>query len=79
MDIASKTAIVTGASQGLGVSISSALVQKECRVFGIARSADSLNDLQQQLGERFIPVFLDITSQDDTTHWVKVKFQNLNT
>lgn len=74
MDVTSKTAIVTGASRGLGASISSALVQKECRVFGIARSADSLNDLQQQLGERFIPVVLDITSQDDITQWVKETF-----
>ena len=43
MNVKNATAIITGASRGLGASVSTALVREQCMVYGIARSADSLN------------------------------------
>ncbi len=64
MDIASKTAIVTGASSGIGASFSKALIDKGAKVYGLARSTDKLNQLQVHLGDSFIPVTMDITDHD---------------
>lgn len=74
MNLKSKTAIVTGASRGLGASISALLIQNKCRVFGIARSEDKLNKMQQKLGDLFVPVTLDITSQHEIASWVEETF-----
>ncbi|HET8839683.1 MAG TPA: SDR family oxidoreductase [Flavobacteriaceae bacterium] len=74
MNIASKIAVVTGASSGLGAACSKILVQKGARVYGLARSAERLNKLHSQLGERFIPVSLDITEQNKLREWVDKTF-----
>jgi len=78
MNLHNATAIVTGASRGLGASLSALLVREECTVYGIARSADKLNDMQQKFGTRFVPVGLDITSQSDITRWVNETFSDQN-
>ena len=36
-DLSNKTALVTGASSGIGLAITQALLQQQCRVIGIAR------------------------------------------
>jgi len=60
-----KTAVVTGASSGLGRGIATALLQAGAQVVGVARDAAKLAALQEQLGERFTPVAADAT--DPTT------------
>ena len=74
MDIHSKIAIVTGASSGLGASISQALIDDGATVYGLARNSDSLNSLQMELGNGFIPVVLDITQAPAIKKWIKDTF-----
>lgn len=74
MNLLNKTAIVTGASRGLGASISKLLVDKGVRVFGIARSANDLQVLKQHLGERFVPIVMDLRNRTEIEQFVKNTF-----
>lgn len=56
-----KTAFVTGASAGFGAAICRQLIADGYRVIGGARRADKLAQLEQELGENFIPLTLDVT------------------
>lgn len=58
-----KTAIVTGATQGIGKSIAIALLAEGCRVIAVGRSADKLAALKgaaPDAGERLLCEALDI-------------------
>lgn len=75
MKIQSKTAIVTGASSGLGAAISKALINEgAAKVYGIARSESKLKALQSELGSKFIPVVLDVTHHEDIKNWIAKTF-----
>lgn len=74
MNLQNKTAIVTGASIGLGLAISKALVQKGCTVYGISRSTDKLLTIQNELGNQFIPVSLDVSQKEMVKNWVNTTF-----
>lgn len=74
MDITSKTAIVTGASSGIGASFSKALIDKGAKVYGLARSTDKLNQLKEHLGDSFIGVTMDITDHDKIQQWIDTTF-----
>lgn len=78
MDIDAKTAIVTGASSGIGIDFSKALIEKGATVYGLARSTDKLQRVQQELGDQFIPVTMDITKHDDIDQWVEQTFSYEN-
>ena len=54
MNLDSKIAIVTGASSGIGAAFSKSLVESGSTVYGLARSTDKLNKLQNDLGDKFI-------------------------
>lgn len=69
MILTAKTAIVTGASSGLGAAIAKYLVQHKTRVFGLARSSDKLKTIEAKLGNLFFPVCLDITDQSAVSQW----------
>jgi NADP-dependent 3-hydroxy acid dehydrogenase YdfG len=58
------SAVVTGASRGFGLAIATALVADGRQVIGIARNAERLNAVRDELGERFTPLAADAT--DDT-------------
>ncbi|MCW9708895.1 SDR family oxidoreductase [Fodinibius salsisoli] len=75
MELTSKTAVITGASSGIGTAFSQALIEKGVTVFGLARSSDKLEKIQQKLGDSFIPVTLDITNHDTIDQWVNKTFQ----
>lgn len=47
------TAIVTGASRGFGRAIAASLVHQGADVVGVARSESQLNEVGQELGDRF--------------------------
>eukprot|EP01095_Lingulamoeba_sp_RSL-Kostka_P015184 TRINITY_DN68_c0_g1_i1.p1 TRINITY_DN68_c0_g1~~TRINITY_DN68_c0_g1_i1.p1 ORF type:complete len:349 (+),score=164.32 TRINITY_DN68_c0_g1_i1:94-1140(+) len=49
LDFTNKTAIVTGASSGLGIEICRALAGKNCRVFVGARNAEKANEVIEEL------------------------------
>ncbi len=58
------TAIVTGASRGFGRATAVALAGRGARVVGVARSTESLSQLGDQLGDRFVAVVADVTDPD---------------
>ena len=53
------TAIVTGASRGFGRGIATALTKVGARVVGVARDADALAEVREQLGGTFTAVTAD--------------------
>lgn len=55
------TAIVTGASRGLGRALAKALVAEGWTVVGDGRDADVLRAVAHELGSRFVPVAGDVT------------------
>lgn len=74
MDLKNKTAIVTGASSGIGAEFSKSLVDKGTKVYGLARRTENLKKIQESLGDLFIPVTLDITDMDAVNKWVDTTF-----
>ncbi|MDG5765937.1 SDR family NAD(P)-dependent oxidoreductase [Balneolales bacterium ANBcel1] len=74
MQLKGKTAIITGASSGIGAEFSKALVSKGCRVHGLARRSDRLEQIRSQLGELFIPVPLDVNNHTELEQWVDNTF-----
>nr|WP_220497995.1 SDR family NAD(P)-dependent oxidoreductase [Rhodopirellula sp. JC639] len=62
-------AVVTGASSGIGRSLSEQLVARQCRVIAVARRGDRLQDLADQIGrevadEMLLPIVGDVTAPD---------------
>jgi NAD(P)-dependent dehydrogenase (short-subunit alcohol dehydrogenase family) len=53
-------AIVTGASRGFGRATATALAYSGAHVVGVARSQRGLDELHEELGERFTPVVADV-------------------
>jgi NADP-dependent 3-hydroxy acid dehydrogenase YdfG len=56
-------AVVTGASRGFGRAIAGALTAAGFTVTGVARDTSALNEVRDELGERFIPVAGDATDE----------------
>ena len=54
--LAGTTAIVTGASRGFGRAIAAGLAAAGAHVVGVARGVTQLDELRDELGDRFTPV-----------------------
>ncbi|MCZ2394340.1 MAG: SDR family NAD(P)-dependent oxidoreductase [Chitinophagales bacterium] len=78
MILTNKTAIVSGASSGLGAAIAKALVQQGTKVYGIARNLKNLQQISDILGDQFIPVSLDISEVQAVTNWIDNTFSATN-
>ena len=74
MDINAKTAVITGASSGIGIDFSQALIDNGATVLGLARSTDKLKKVEQELGKQFKPVTMDITDHDAIEKWIDKTF-----
>ncbi|WP_069132902.1 SDR family oxidoreductase [Rhodohalobacter halophilus] len=74
MELLNKVAIVTGASSGIGTAFSKKLIDKGATVYGLARRLNKLEDIQSKLGEKFIPVQMDVTKHKDIEEWVNNQF-----
>jgi len=59
-------ALVTGASAGIGIAITEALVAKDCRVICSGRRRDRLEALAERLGENCHAVELDVADAGAT-------------
>lgn len=55
--------LVTGASAGFGRAIARDLVAAGYTVLGAARRFEALQSLQEELGEQFVPVLMDVTDK----------------
>ncbi|HET7360540.1 MAG TPA: SDR family NAD(P)-dependent oxidoreductase [Salinimicrobium sp.] len=78
MELNSKTAIVTGASRGLGKATASTLLAKGVKVYGIARNKKDLMAVQKELGENFFPVVQDIGNEGEIKKWIAATFSENN-
>jgi 3-oxoacyl-[acyl-carrier protein] reductase len=71
LDLKSRTAVVTGASIGIGRAIAKALALEGVRVVAVARRNDLLEELAQEVlaegGAAVIPVVQDVMQQDAAT------------
>lgn len=75
-----RVAIVTGASSGIGLATTLALLRRGCRVAMIARSADRLADVAESWGEQAIVLAVDVRDREalqrqihaGIEHWGKV-------
>ena len=76
MDIKGKVAVVTGASSGIGSEFCRKLVVLGATVYGLARRKKRLNELQDELGDRFIPVKMDVTEYGSIENWVEKTFSD---
>jgi NAD(P)-dependent dehydrogenase (short-subunit alcohol dehydrogenase family) len=61
--LAGSTAIVTGASRGLGRGIAAALLGAGAHVVGVARTGASLDVVRDELGDAFEPVVADAADE----------------
>ena len=60
MNLQGAAAVVTGASLGIGLAVSEALVARGARVCGLARNAQRLTDVATRLGAAFIAQPCDV-------------------
>ena len=60
----SLTVFVTGATAGFGRAIAERLVRDGHRVIAAGRRAERLDALHADLGERLLPVVLDVTDTE---------------
>lgn len=60
-----KVALVTGASSGIGESISRELVHRGWIVFGVARTENKLEQMRNELGDAFKPMVCDVSLKDN--------------
>ena len=73
MQLAEKTAVVTGASRGIGLALARLFAARGAHVYGLARSEDDLQQIRDVLGERFHPVVCDVRDSDS----VQAAFQTI--
>lgn len=59
-----KDVVVTGVSTGIGLGTTKVLVSNGFRVFGSVRKQADAERLQQEFGDGFVPLLMDITDAD---------------
>jgi len=78
-EILGRTAIVTGASSGLGVTFAETLAESGVDVVIAARRYDKLVEVAkrlERLGRRIIPVQTDVTKEEDVDRMVRTAMEN---
>ncbi len=73
-DLTGKVAVITGASQGLGVSYARGLAKAGCDLVITARNTEKLQKVAaevEKFGHRVLPVKMDVTAPKDVENAVK--------
>jgi NAD(P)-dependent dehydrogenase (short-subunit alcohol dehydrogenase family) len=81
LDISGHTAMVTGATSGIGYSILRCLVSEGTNVVAVARSPDRLQALHREFGSRVLGIRADVLVEDDIAEVVGIavkSFGSLN-
>jgi NAD(P)-dependent dehydrogenase (short-subunit alcohol dehydrogenase family) len=63
METPSKTAVVTGASRGIGRAVARAFAREGYGVWALARSAEALEGLRQEAGDAIRPLAVDVADE----------------
>lgn len=63
MTTPTKTAVVTGASRGIGRAVALGFIKEGYTVWAMARSAEALEGLRREAGEALRPLTLDVTDE----------------
>ncbi len=64
LSLDNRVALVTGASKGIGFAVAQALLENGAKVAGIGRDDVALKAAADKLGDNFLPVTADVTSDD---------------
>lgn len=65
INLANKSALVTGANRGIGEAYVRYLMENSiAKVYAAARDLNNLQGLQQEFGDKLVPVLLDVTNAD---------------
>lgn len=72
-----KTALVTGASGGIGQEIAAFLVKQGCKVALNGRREDALNEVQKQLGDQAVVVVGGLDDAEQTDAVIKAAEEKL--
>lgn len=71
LDLAGKTALVTGSSKGLGKAIAQALHREGCQVVLNGRDSAALQPLVKEMGERVVAIAADVGNPSSCQDLVK--------
>ncbi|XP_043583442.1 farnesol dehydrogenase-like isoform X2 [Bombus pyrosoma] len=71
-----KIAVVTGASQGIGLAISKELARYKIKVIGLARGMVKLMEVAATIGQYFVPLECDIMEEDEILSTFKLIEEN---
>lgn len=66
-----KTALITGASKGIGAAAARAFVAAGANVVLAARSSEQITEIAAELGDRALAVSCDVSKYDDVTNVVE--------
>ena len=59
-----KDVVITGVSTGIGMETTRLLISKGYRVFGSVRKQTDADRLQKEMGDRYVPLIMDVTDAD---------------
>ena len=59
-----KDVVITGVSTGIGMETTRLLISRGYRVFGSVRKQTDADRLQKQMGDRYVPLIMDVTDAD---------------
>ena len=59
----SRTILITGVSSGIGYGMAKEFISRDYKVFGSVRKEEDVQRLKSELGEKFIPLIIDVTNQ----------------
>src|SRR4030095_1228865 len=79
MNLKERSVIVTGATLGIGLSLTEALIARGARVAGLARDAGRLQNAAERLGTSFLPLACDVGESSQVERAVRLAHQAFGT